>query len=101
MIKYDHYESGDLYAIRYEFSEAGEGIPTHRHQADLGHNICVFRGSVCLEAEDRKEVLTPGVYDLEGTIPHSITALEPSVILNYFLHGRPEGWEHVEKHGVL
>jgi len=104
-MKYDHYESGALYGIRYQFKE-GERLWPHAHvddMADQGHNIIVLQGSVIFDGTERR-VLTAGeVFDFDGSQLHSILALEPdTVTLHMMLNGKPASfadYTDAQKHG--
>jgi hypothetical protein len=92
-MKFEHYESGSLYGIRYIFRE-GERLWPHAHvmeSADQAHNIIVLRGSIRFESSLGVELLAaPAVLDFDNSLMHSITALEPdTVIMNMMLNGRP------------
>jgi quercetin dioxygenase-like cupin family protein len=88
-MKVDHYESGNLYGVRYEMG-SGEELPKHTHPITEFHNVCVLKGSVTFWSEDRVAMLTAGnIFDFDGTKPHVITALEPTVILNLYRFGKP------------
>jgi quercetin dioxygenase-like cupin family protein len=92
-MKFEHYESGLLYGVRYEF-KPGEYLSKHEHsgdRTDQAHNIIVLAGSVILKTEENGSLkLTVGtVHDFDGSQPHSIFAPESAVILNLMLHGKP------------
>jgi quercetin dioxygenase-like cupin family protein len=106
-MKYDHYESGQLYGIRYQFAK-GERLNVHVHTgetADQAHNVVILRGSVWLTlGEDMAYPLTAGdVFDFDGTVPHGIEALEDNTAtLHLMLHGKPASFADYtpeQKHG--
>lgn len=92
-MRYDHYESGVLYGVRYGFNQ-GERLWPHQHTgetADQAHNIVVLRGSVRFEGQPENRVLCAGdIHDFDGAQLHSIIALEPNTVtLHMMLHGKP------------
>jgi hypothetical protein len=103
-MRYDHYASGQLYGIRYEFKN-GEKLWPHAHvgeSADQAHNIVVLRGTVLFDGVEQKTLVAGDIYDFDGTKPHSITALQDSVTLHLMLRGRPAefaGYTEQQKHG--
>lgn len=103
-MRYDHYESGQLYGIRYTF-QPGERLWPHEHTkdtADQAHNIIVLKGSVLFDGAEQITLRVGDVYDFDGTRAHSILALEPSVILNLLLQGKPasfSGYTEDQKQG--
>lgn len=105
MTRFEHYQSGKIYGIRYWFDAAGDGIPAHVHPPELAHNIIVLSGSVMLSTEKGATPLLSGrVFDFDWSTHHKITALEKAEVLHLFLHGRPEGYERLPPHelrGIL
>jgi len=104
-MRFDHYQSGLLYGIRYAF-KAGERLWPHEHAgetADQVHNIIVLAGTVVFKDPDGSLILTTGtVHDFDGSRPHSIYAPEPAVILNLMLYGKPASFDDYsedQKHG--
>lgn len=104
-MKFDHYESGSLYGIRYTFRE-GERLWPHQHTedtADQAHNIIVLQGSVMFEGTEQRLLCVGDVYDFDGSQPHSIRAMEPyTITLHLMLNGRPasfSGYTQEQKHG--
>lgn len=103
-MKYDHYESGQLYGIRYTFRE-GERLWPHEHvkdTVDQAHNIIVLKGTVLFDGLERR-ILTAGeVFDFDGAQLHSIRALEDSITLHFLLSGKPASfaeYTEAQKHG--
>lgn len=106
-MKYDHYESGSLYGIRYEF-RTGEKLWPHVHTGELAeqaHNIIVLRGRICLRFPEHVIEMEAGaMIDFDNSLEHSIEALEPSVTLHLMLHGKPPSFEAYacgQKHGEI
>jgi hypothetical protein len=91
MIKFLTYRSGDLHGVQYHFEKAGDKIPEHDHtRVGDFHNIVCLLGSVRVTSPELDSVVAAGeVLDFNGALPHTITALEPSKIINFYLHGRP------------
>jgi hypothetical protein len=90
-MKFEHYESGSLYGVRYTFRE-GERLWPHAHAAetaDQAHNIIVLQGSVIFDGAEKRLLTAGDIYDFDGSLAHSIFAPEPAVILNLMLHGKP------------
>lgn len=99
MTRFEHYQSGALYGIRYWFEVPGDCIPTHSHDSTHAHNIVVLAGSVMFSTENQATPLLPGtVFDFDWTLRHKITALEKAEVLHLFLNGRPEGYERLPPH---
>jgi len=103
--RFEHYQSGALYGIRYWFEATGDCIPTHAHDSTHAHNIIVLSGSVMLSTERGAVALLTGrVFDFDWFLQHKITALEKAEVLHLFLNGRPEGYERLPPHelrGIL
>ena len=103
-MKFDHYESGALYGIRYEFKK-GERLWPHAHideVADQAHNIVVLKGAVLFVGMERKTLTTGDVFDFDNGRAHSIVALEDSITLHLLLGGKPPSFENYteeQKHG--
>ena len=103
-MKFDHYESGALYGIRYEFKK-GERLWPHSHiqeTSDQAHNIVVLRGAVLFVGMEQKTLTAGDVFDFDNTRAHSIVALEESVTLHLMLQGKPgsfESYVEEQKHG--
>lgn len=104
-MRYDHYQSGSLYGIRYVFKE-GERLWPHAHEresADQAHNIIVLKGSVIFDGLERKVLTAGDVFDFDGSQAHSILALEPdTVTFHLMLHGAPASfadYTDAQKHG--
>lgn len=106
MTRFEHYQSGKLYGIRYWFDKDGDGIPEHAHDPVLAHNIIVLKGTVLFEAGlNHRVTLHAGeVFDFDWSRRHKITAITPASVLHVFLHGQPEGYDRLppeELRGVL
>lgn len=105
-MKFDHYESGGLYGIRYEFKK-GERLWPHAHIdeiADQGHNVVVLKGSVLFVGSEQKTLSAGDVFDFDNTLAHSIVALEDAVTLHLMLHGKPAEfakYTEEQKHGEV
>lgn len=104
-MRYDHYQSGQIYGIRYAFNQ-GEKLWPHEHTgetADQAHNIVVLRGAVMFEGETRKLLRAGDIHDFDGSQTHSIVALEPNTVtLHLMLHGAPASFASYtedQKHG--
>ncbi len=106
MVRFQHYRSGSLYGIQYEFERAGDVVPAHAHDASSAHNIVCMLGAVHLvfgDSENRR-ILAGEVLDFDWTRRHSIVADCPATILNLFIHGIPPGYDQLgatELKGVL
>ena len=91
-MRYDHYQSGSLYGIRYVFRE-GERLWPHAHEgetADQAHNVIVLKGSVRFEGASFNILVAGDVFDFDGSQAHAIVALEPgTTTLHLMLHGAP------------
>lgn len=106
MIQFEFYESGDLFGLRYLFTQAGDALPRHQHELDTAHNIIVLSGCVRFVSDSQICLLSAGeVFDFDGSQLHVIEAIESgSRILNLFLQGIPEGYAQLpqsERKGVL
>jgi quercetin dioxygenase-like cupin family protein len=103
-MRFDHYESGNLYGIRYHF-QAGERLWPHAHIAecaDQAHNVIVVKGSLMFEGAEKRLLNAGDIYDFDGTQPHAIIALEESITLHLMLQGKPgsfSGYTQEQKHG--
>lgn len=104
-MRYDHYQSGSLYGVRYGFNQ-GERLWPHQHvdeTADQAHNIVVLRGSVRFEGASEQILRAGDIHDFDGSLPHAIVALEPNTVtLHFMLHGKPASFEAYtddQKHG--
>lgn len=91
MITYTWYRSGALFAMRYVMP-AGTQLKEHVHNHDTLHNVCVMSGRIAFSGEFPRELLPGDIFDFDGTKPHTLAAVEDSVILNYFLNGIPPGY---------
>jgi quercetin dioxygenase-like cupin family protein len=66
----------------YTFQQAGVILAEHTHTGDNTHVTIVISGSISITEDGVSTTRSAGdIVDL-GTTPHSITALEPSVIIN-------------------
>jgi len=66
----------------YTFQQAGVVLPEHTHTDDNMHVTIVISGSVSITEDGVSTTRSAGdIVDL-GTKPHSVTALEPAVIIN-------------------
>lgn len=66
----------------YTFQQAGVVLAEHTHTDENMHVTIVISGSVSITEDGVSTTRSAGdMIDL-GTAPHSITALEPSVIIN-------------------
>jgi quercetin dioxygenase-like cupin family protein len=66
----------------YTFQRAGVVLPEHTHTDANMHVTIVISGSVSITEGDVTTTRSAGdIIDL-GTTPHSVTALEPAVIIN-------------------
>ena len=88
----------------WTFQQVGVGLPEHTHTDGNTHCTIVMSGSVAV-TQDGTTVTRPAgdIIDL-GTTPHSIMALEPSVIINITKNGvTPESLQSkvVELDGVI
>ena len=103
-MRYDHYESGTLYAIRYEF-RAGEKLPSHAHvgeTADQAHNIVVLAGLIAFDGQPCAVLRAGCVHDFANEVAHEVLALTDAVTLHCLLRGKPEsfeGYTEAQKHG--
>lgn len=103
-MKFDHYESGRLYGIRYEFKK-GERLWPHQHigeSADQAHNVVVLKGRVQFDNGEKKTLAAGDIHDFDGSRPHTIVALEDAVTLHMMLQGKPAefgNYSEEQKHG--
>jgi len=66
----------------YTFQQAGVVLAEHTHTDDNMHVTIVISGSVSITEDGVSTTRSAGdIVDL-GTTPHSVTALEPAVIIN-------------------
>jgi quercetin dioxygenase-like cupin family protein len=66
----------------YTFQQAGVVLAEHTHTNDNMHVTIVISGSISITEDGVTTTRSAGdIIDL-GTTPHSITALEPAVIIN-------------------
>jgi hypothetical protein len=106
MIYFDHYHSGQIFGIRYRFTEVGDAIPLHKHADELLHNVIVMKGSVgFVTAKGMRHLHAPMIFDFDGTIPHELRCLtDEAEVINVFLNGIPVGYAELpedQKHGVF
>jgi hypothetical protein len=103
-MRYDHYESGTVYAIRYEF-RAGEKLPSHAHvgeTADQAHNIVVLAGRIAFDGQPCAVLRAGHVFDFDNEHPHSVLALTDAVTVHLMLYGKPAsfaGYTDAQRHG--
>ena len=70
----------------YTFQQAGVVLPEHTHTDANMHVTIVISGSVSITEDGVSTTRSAGdIVDL-GTKPHSVTALEPAVIINITKH---------------
>lgn len=70
----------------YTFQQAGVVLPEHTHTDENMHVTIVISGSVSITEDGVSTTRSAGdIVDL-GTKPHSVTALEPAVIINITKH---------------
>jgi len=70
----------------YTFQQAGVVLPEHTHTDANMHVTIVISGSVSITEGGVTTTRSAGdIIDL-GTTPHSVTALEPAVIINVTKH---------------
>jgi quercetin dioxygenase-like cupin family protein len=106
-VYFEHYSSGKIFGIIYDFSEVGDGIGMHTHSEELLHNVVVLKGRIRLygENDDGVKLEAGDIHDFDSTKMHEIVALEEDTkILNTFLNGIPVGYAELpdyEKVGVL
>ncbi|MEX2446173.1 MAG: cupin domain-containing protein [Dehalococcoidia bacterium] len=81
--------SGDnLTFLRVEL-DAGASVPEHTHPHEQAGTVA--SGSVTLRIGDEEhEVTAGGSYLIPGDLPHVVTAIEPTVILECFSPVREE-----------
>jgi quercetin dioxygenase-like cupin family protein len=93
MIKYEWYQSGQLFGMRYEIP-AGESIKQHTHDDSTLHNVIVLKGAVVFKYDGKLRILDAGqVRDFDGSKPHTITAMsDGATTLHFFLNGMPRGY---------
>jgi quercetin dioxygenase-like cupin family protein len=66
----------------YTFQQAGVVLPEHTHTDANMHVTIVISGSISITEDGVSTTRSAGdIVDL-GTKPHSVTALEPAVIIN-------------------
>lgn len=95
MVRMDHYRSGGIYAIQYEFETLSDGIPFHAHSVEESHNVLCLRGRVAVYGDDFYRVLDPGdILDIDSQKRHEIAPLVAgSRIINTYLYGMPDGYD--------
>lgn len=71
-----------LFGTVYTFQHEGVVLPEHTHTDMNMHITIVISGSVSIKESDVTTTRSAGdIIDL-GTTPHSVTSLEPAVIIN-------------------
>ncbi len=75
--------NGEKVTLAQVYLAKGSVIPTHQHESEeLG---CPLEGSAKVEVEEKEFTIRKGeVMHIPGNVPHSIIALEDSVILYVF-----------------
>jgi quercetin dioxygenase-like cupin family protein len=69
--------AGDLNGIIYDFTKAGDILPTHIHNESNVHITIVCKGSIKTYSHDWEKEATAGqVVDFRVGEPHEIMALE-------------------------
>lgn len=106
MLRFKYYNSGQVYGILYTFESAGETLPEHAHDASTAHNIIVLEGQLNLVFgdDDFRTINAGEIVDFDWSRRHRIISSTPSIILNLFLYGMPEGYDTLPAHeleGVL
>ena len=94
---FQHYKSGNIFGIKYNFDNVGDGIPEHQHDSTHAHNMVATRGAVEIYFPTTKttiNLVAGETFDFDWTQPHGIKAIEDnSSIINFFLYGQPEGYD--------